>query len=70
MGVKSYILTPKRTDLGKKIRKDYESHKIKLSRHEFTKLEPRKDGLCNTITTIQKDNYLLEISEEEDERKR
>ena len=24
------------------------------------KLEPRKDGLTNTITSVEKDNYVLE----------
>ena len=25
------------------------------------KLEPNKEGLCNTITSVQKDNLVLEI---------
>lgn len=58
--MESAILTPKRTEYGKKIRKAYESGEIKESRHNMTELEPRTDGVCNTITTVQKDNLLLE----------
>lgn len=54
------ILTPKRTEYGKAIRKDYESGNIKESRHNMTQLEPRTDGIANTLTTVQKDNVLLE----------
>lgn len=32
---------------------------FKESRHNMTALEPRKDGISNTITTVQKDNLLL-----------
>lgn len=52
------ILRPTRTEFGKKIRKSYENGEIQESRHNMTKLEPRPDGICNTITTVQKDNYL------------
>lgn len=54
------VLTPKRTEFGKKIRKKYESGEVELSRHDMTKLEPREDGVSNTITSDQKDNYLAE----------
>ncbi len=53
------ILTPKRTEYGKKIRKAYESGEVSESRHNMTRLEPRTDGITNTLTTVQKDNYLL-----------
>lgn len=54
------ILTPRRTEYGKQIRKAYEAGEIKESRHNMTELEPRTDGVCNTITTVQKDNMVLE----------
>jgi len=54
------ILTPKRTEYGKQIRKDYESGKVKESRHNMTELEPREDGISNTLTSVQKDNLLAE----------
>lgn len=54
------ILTPKRTEYGKSIRKDYESGKIQESRHNMTELQPREDGISNTLTTVQKDNLVLE----------
>lgn len=47
-----------RSDYGKKIRKDYESGKLKISRHKFLKHEIRNDGCCNTISTVDKDNYV------------
>ena len=54
------VLTPKRTEFGKKIRKKYESGEVELSRHDMTQLEPREDGMSNTITSVQKDNLLHE----------
>lgn len=54
------VLTPKRTEYGKAMRKDYEAGNIQESRHNMTRLEPRTDGVSNTITTVQKDNLLAE----------
>lgn len=54
------IMRPKRTDYGKQIRKQYESGEIEESRHNMTKLVPVFDGISNTITTVQKDNLLLD----------
>jgi len=53
------ILKPERTEYGREIRKAYESGEIEESRHNMTKLVPREDDITNTITTVQKDNYLL-----------
>lgn len=58
--MESQVLTPKRTEYGKQIRKAYESGQIQESRHNMTELEPRKDNVSNTLTTVQKDNLLLE----------
>lgn len=52
-------LTPKRTDYGKAIRKQYESGAVHEQRKNMTQLEPRNDGKTNTLTTVQKDNLLL-----------
>lgn len=57
--VESQVLTPKRTEYGKQIRRLYESGMIKESRNNMTELEPRQDGVCNTLTTVQKDNMVL-----------
>ena len=54
------ILHPVRTEYGKRIRKDYESHWIRLPRSSIKRYEPRADGISNTITSVQKDNYLIE----------
>jgi len=56
--VEPNVLSPKRTEYGKAIRKAYENGKIQESRHNMTEMVPRKDGICNTLTTVQKDNYL------------
>lgn len=58
--VKPQVLTPKRTEYGKQIRKAYENGYVNESRHNMTIQEPRTDGVSNTLTTVQKDNYLLE----------
>lgn len=54
------VLTPKRTEYGKKVRKAYESGEVQESRHNMTEMHPREDGISNTITTVQKDNLLVE----------
>lgn len=59
-------LTPKRTEFGKQIRRRYGDNNLPMSRHKMTSLEPRNDGLTNTITTVTKDNYLLETYVEND----
>lgn len=58
--MESQVLTPKRTEYGKAIRKAYESGKVQESRHNMTELEPRTDGVSNTLTTVQKDNLVIE----------
>lgn len=52
------VMTPKRTEFGKQVRKDYESGNLLMSRHDMTTMEPRTDGVSNTLTSVQKDNYL------------
>lgn len=49
-----------RTQYGKAIRKDYEAGRVKEKRSNMTQYEPRDDGLLNTLTTVLKDNYILE----------
>jgi DNA (cytosine-5)-methyltransferase 1 len=58
MNDEANVMTPKRTEFGKIIRKQYESHEIKMSRHDMTTMVPRTDGVSNTLTSVQKDNYL------------
>lgn len=52
------ILRTVRSDYGKRIRKDYESGKLKISRHDFLQYDIRTDGVANTLSTVEKDNYL------------
>lgn len=58
------VLVAKRTEYGKMVRKAYEMGELKESRHNMTQLEPRNDGISNTLTSVQKDNYVLELKKE------
>ena len=59
-GRDAQVLTAKRTEYGKQVRKQYESGELKTSRHTMQQLEPRNDGVSNTLTSVQKDNLLRE----------
>ena len=52
-------LTPRRTEYGKSIRKEYEAGTITEQRKNIQQLEPRTDGKTNTITSVQKDNLVM-----------
>lgn len=58
--VEPQVLTPKRTEHGKAVRKAYESGEHQESRHTMTQLEPKDERVSNTLTTVQKDNLILE----------
>lgn len=53
------ILRKVRNEYGKAIRKDYEKHIISEKRSRMTEYEVRKDGVSNTLSTVQKDNIVL-----------
>lgn len=50
-----------RTDEAKKLRKAYEAHEVHHGFNEHRVAEPRTDGCINTLSTVQKDNLLLEV---------
>lgn len=52
-------LTPRRTEYGKQIRKEYEAGIVKEQRKNIQQLEPREDGKTNCLTTVQKDNLII-----------
>lgn len=54
------VLRPERTEYGKAIRKQYEKGEINEKIGNMRKYSPRTDGVTNTLTTVQKDNYLVE----------
>ena len=58
--VEPQILKYERTDYAKSIRKEYESGQLSERRCNMRQYTTRKDRLSNTLTTVQKDNYLLE----------
>ena len=49
-----------RTEVAKKLRKQYENHEIHHGFNEFRTLQPRTDGKSNTVSTVQKDNMIAE----------
>ena len=49
-----------RTDEAKRCRKAYEAHEIKHGYNELNDLHPRPDGKTNTLTTVLKDNQIME----------
>ena len=51
-----------RTEEGKALRKEYESGTIHHGFNEHREMELRKDGVSNTLSTVQKDNYICEKS--------
>lgn len=60
------VLRMVRTEEAKTLRKAYDNHEIELGWAEQKEAEPRPDGLSNTITTVQKDNMILEVNPMED----
>ena len=67
------ILRPERTEYGKSIRKEYESGNVEEKWGNMRTLQPRPDNISNTLTTVLKDNLLLEgkdTTERERERER
>jgi len=57
------VLTPVRTEYGKAIRKQYGDNNLPESRHNLTQLQPKQDGTSNTLTSVAKDNLLIEPSD-------
>ena len=62
--MKRAILRYVRTDYAKIIRKQYEKGLVSAHRSDLRTYEPRPDGIANTITTVLKDNYLIEYKED------
>lgn len=54
------VLRAERTDYGKEIRKQYEAGEVYEKIGNMREMMPRTDGISNTITTVQKDNYVIE----------
>ena len=61
------ILKSERNEYGKEIRKSYEKHKISEKRAAMKQIVPREDGLTNTLTTVQKDNLVIERCKGDDD---
>lgn len=61
------VLKYTRTEYGKLIRKLYEQGIVNERRCNMRKLIPRGDDISNTVTTVLKDNYIIEFKNEQDE---
>ena len=60
MAADPVCLRYERTDEAKRCRKAYEAHEIKHGYNELNELHPRPDGKTNTLTTVLKDNQIME----------
>ena len=58
------VLRAERTEYGKSIRKQYEAGEVDEKISNMREMKPRTDGVSNTITTVLKDNYVIEPKEE------
>lgn len=56
-----FTLKYQRTEYAKRIRKDYEAKKIKERRCNMREWTIDRSGYCHSLTTVIKDNYLIEI---------
>ena len=52
------MLKTERSDYGKAVRKAYERGEIRFKRMEVKQYTARLDGVRNTITGVQKDNWI------------
>ncbi len=58
--IEPQVLRAERTEYGKAIRKQYEAGEVEEKIGNMKELKPRTDGVANTITTVLKDNYVIE----------
>lgn len=58
--IEPQVLRAERTEYGKAIRKQYETGEIDEKIGNMREMNPRTDGISNTITTLLKDNYVAE----------
>lgn len=58
--VEPQVLKYQRTEFGRKIRKEYEIMPTQFRRDDMREIVPRQDGVSNTLTTVLKDNYVIE----------
>lgn len=65
MSKQFYILKYKRNEYGKRIRKDYEAHKITEKRENMRDTFAVDAIISNTLTTVTKDNLILIKTETE-----
>ena len=57
------VLRYERNEYGKKVRKEYEAGNLNEKIGNMRNLQMREDGISNTLTSVQKDNYIFEPSD-------
>ena len=58
----AYNIKKQRNEWGRKIRKDYEAHRMPdVRRCEVREFVPVFDGICRTLSSVTDDNLLLEV---------
>ena len=62
-------LAARRNETGKKLRGSLERGELQMPRATVQQLEPRGDGKTNALTTVQKDNLLVEPLKKADARR-
>lgn len=58
---KFYIVKKRRTEYGKKIRKDYEAGRVKEKIGNMREPIAVRAEFANTLTTVQKDNLIVVV---------
>ena len=58
--IEPQVLRAERTEYGKAVRKQYEAGEVDEKIGNMREMKPRTDGVSNTITTLLKDNYVVE----------
>ena len=57
--LKKTALHQRRSEYGKLVRKDYEAHRLNQGRCKMQEYVPRTDEKCGTLSTVEKDNYVM-----------
>lgn len=64
------VLKGQRTAFGRAVRKQYDHHEIYLKRQEMREWVPKTDGTNNTISSVTKDNVLMETKNKETKKRK
>lgn len=63
--INQFALTWERNEYGRRIRTDYERHRVNEQRKNMRQPKIRERGICGTISTVLHDNHILEVTYEQ-----